>query len=86
MIERKKKLKYGLIDSSGREIIHCKYDQIHDFQYGVAVVVINQKYGLIDIYGREIVPCVFDEIDYFSEDYIKVKLQNKWGIMAMPTI
>lgn len=84
-MERPKKLKYGLIDSSGREIARCKYDQIYDFQYGVAVVVINRKYGLVDTYGREIVPCVFDEIDYFSEGYIKVKLQNKWGIMAVST-
>ncbi len=51
--------KYGFIDSTGRQVVPCKYDYASSFQEGYAVVAKDGKYGFMDKTGREIIPAVY---------------------------
>lgn len=50
----------GFIDKTGREVISCKYDKVHDFKEGLALFYDEEKqrYGFIDRSGKQVVPCV----------------------------
>ena len=65
--------KWGVIDSTGYEIIPCQYDNVMYQRNIDAIIAVNDnKYGLFTKQGEEIVPCVYDPIkDYY--DYYKTK-------------
>ena len=67
--------KTGIINMKGEEIVPCdKYDNIQDFQYGLAVVEnAEKKCGIIDVRGTEIVPCIYNSIGEFKEGFAKVE-------------
>ena len=44
--------KYGFIDTTGKEIIPCIYDEAHSFSEGLAVVKKNGIYGYVDRNGK----------------------------------
>ena len=46
--DTKRKPKYGIIDSTGREVIDVKYDYISEFNNHHAVFKINNKWGIIN--------------------------------------
>ena len=66
--------KTGLINIKGEEVVPCdKYDDIYDFQYGLAVVQnADKKCGIIDVHGSEVVKCIYNSIGDFKEGYAKV--------------
>jgi len=51
--------KWGFIDKTGKEVIELKYDELLDFDNGLAMVKLNNKWGFIDKTGKE--------VDYYSE-------------------
>ena len=71
--------KCGFIDTTGKEVIECKYDNAYDFYEGLARVALNGKYGFIDTTGKEIIECKYKRVSLFSEGLAKVKLNDKWG-------
>ncbi|USF27466.1 hypothetical protein N510_002413 [Firmicutes bacterium ASF500] len=77
------KTRYGLVDYTGKEIVHCKYAEIKDFSGGVAAVqTFDYKWGFVDTNGTEIVPCKYHEIIYSNEPGIfAVNDSGKWSIM-----
>ena len=64
--------KWGYIDKTGREVIHCKYDYAYAFCEGLAIVAKSGKYGFIDKTGRAVVPCKYDYAFEFREGMAKV--------------
>lgn len=57
----------GLIDSTGREVVHCQYDFV-DFPYeGRVMVIKNARVGYCDMRGRLVVPPIFLQGSGFSE-------------------
>jgi hypothetical protein len=48
--------KWGFIDSTGRQVVQCKYDRVEHFSYGMARVWLNDEMGLIDKNGNYIFP------------------------------
>ena len=86
--------KYGLIDTSGQEILAPKYDFIDSFTNGAAVVMVKTAfksyneweplYGLIDTTGQEIVAPKYDFIE-FSEGLAVVRVGDdetgRWGVI-----
>lgn len=86
--------KWGLIDRSGRSIIHCQYELIGPFSdpyLNLAKVKKNDKWGFIDRSGAEVVPPKYDGIAIFTfMDYLEpfedcglitVKLNKKYGVI-----
>ena len=78
--------KYGLVNTSGKEITKCKYDYIRDFSNGFSAVLIvdsnkKDKWGLINTIGKEVVPCIYDKISILSNDLANVTLNDKIGLI-----
>lgn len=81
--------KWGFINTKGKEVIPCKYDNVRDFSEGLAVVniggefgtslVLGGKYGYIDTTGKEVVPLRYDDANDFSEGLAPVVLNGKCG-------
>ena len=63
--------KWGVIDSTGNEIIPCQYDNVMwQRNIGAIIAVKDGKYGLFTSKGEEITPCVYDPIEqYYSDSY-----------------
>lgn len=75
-----KPIKYGIIDTLGKEILPMKYDIITIFHKGYAVIGQNGKYGLIDSTGKFKTPLVYDSMLYVKGFYIVGKAKK--GILA----
>ena len=89
--------KYGLIDTSGNEVVPLKYDWIGSFSEGLAAVRIGDweagKYGFIDKTGKEAVTCRYNYVSPFSEGLATVSFgsyvyedgeefyKGKWGFI-----
>ncbi|MEN2993613.1 MAG: WG repeat-containing protein [Bacteroidia bacterium] len=56
------------MDEAGREIVPPKYEEIENFEEGLARVKLNAKWGLIDKTDREVIPPKYDEIEVSGED------------------
>ena len=54
----------GFIDPNAREVIPGKYDEVHDYFDGRAVVELDGMSGIIDWTGKEVVPCQYGYINY----------------------
>lgn len=67
--------KYGFVDTTGHEIVPCKYDDAFDFQEGLARVESGGKWGYIDKSGREVIPCIYCQAYDFSDGLAKVYLK-----------
>lgn len=53
--------KYGVFDTTGKEIVPLIYDGISYFNdEGLARVKLNEKYGVIDKTGKVVVPIIYD--------------------------
>jgi hypothetical protein len=68
--------KCGLIDTTGREVIPCKYDWINPFPFNsdIYTVRLDGKYGFINRKtGQEIVQCKYDSVEFvLKEGLVKV--------------
>ena len=79
-IEKKevgKKKKY----KTGDVVIPFKYDDVWDFEEGLAAVKLKGKQGFIDKSGKEVVPIKYDNIGGFHEGLAFVELNGKFGFV-----
>ena len=81
---------WGFINKEGREVIPCKFKEVHHFHEGRAFVQEddNPHFGFIDKKGKKIVPCIhrliWDGIGlYDNHDYrnglVPVRNDNNWN-------
>lgn len=75
---------YGVVDSTGREIVPCRYKEVNivgpDF-----FVVEDDHYGAIDRNGDTVIPFVYKSLRplYASDGrYFEVKNQDKYGVIS----
>ncbi len=57
---------FGLLDSTGRQIVPCQYDDIDRFYDGMAEVVRNGKHGYVNQQGRLVIPLIYDRANPFQ--------------------
>jgi hypothetical protein len=88
------KVKYGMIDKTGKEIIPFEYDRIlndNNFKFGEAVFVgkfipdsngeMIRKFGYINRPGEEIIPLIYENPFRFEYGLAIVKKGGKCGII-----
>ncbi|RYD79379.1 MAG: WG repeat-containing protein [Sphingobacteriales bacterium] len=78
----KKEDKWGYIDSTGRQIVAFKYDEVGNFNPVVklAIVFRDGKAGYINRSGREIIPVIYDDLEQnFYENLVSATKNNKSG-------
>jgi len=77
--------KWGVTDTSGKEIFPVKYDRILNYTLGDsgrADVCLNKKYGSVDRNGKEIIPIMYDEI--YTQQIVcctLVRIGDKFGVI-----
>ncbi len=73
---------WGFIDKKGKYVIEPKYDDLRDFQKGIACVSVNGRWGMINKNGDIIIDFKYLDIQYFSEGLALVEDfdQNKYYI------
>lgn len=59
----------GLKDAKGNPITPARYDEIFEFDDGIAVIQKNNKFGYLDTKGTEIVPPTYDDASHVFEIY-----------------
>ncbi len=57
------------------------YDEVRNFQEGLAVVSKNKKYGFINKNGKEVIPRIYDDVFDFSEGLAPVLKNEKYGFI-----
>ncbi len=77
LIQVEKNDKYGLADTTGKEVLPPIYDSVGDFNEGLARVEKGDKYGFADITGKEVVPLKYINAWDFCEGFAWVEEDNK---------
>ena len=74
--------RYNLLNKKSNTLLYRRwYDNIMDFNEGLAKVRLDNKYGYIDKTGREVVPCKYGFGFDFEDGLAKVELNGKWGLI-----
>lgn len=74
-----KNTKYGLLDYSGDEVLHCEYDSICNLDNDARILKKGGKFGIINERGTFIAECKYDSVLSPSPKYAPVMLNKKWG-------
>lgn len=61
--------KYGMIDSTGKEIIACEYSFLRETHKNILTTKKDNKFGCISMKGKIVLPCEYDKIYYADCDY-----------------
>lgn len=91
-IKVKKNDMYGIIDTQGREIVSCLYQNLYAVERNDTISNLlscqkNNKYGIITIDNKKIVPFIYDDIQPFllDNDIIMCRKNEKWGAINVYT-
>jgi hypothetical protein len=72
--------KWGFADSTGKNLIACKYEWVEPFSEGVAAVGMNGKCGYINKNGTVAIPFQYDEGEKFNRGLAQVVANGKTGL------
>jgi hypothetical protein len=75
--------KWGIMDTSGKEISPPVYDYeaVTPFTNGVAWILKDNKWGLVDGSGKTVIPPKFEGACPFVGEFSAVMIENKWGLI-----
>lgn len=74
--------KISFYTNTGTLISHTAYDQVSDFENGMAIVKRGATYGYLALDGREVKP-VYQEARFFEDGLAAVKEKGRWGVIDM---
>ena len=80
--------KYGYVDADGQMVISARFEHACDFEYGCAIVKLNDKWGVINTSGEIVIPCLYTYIDSYNSSnnvhnlYIVKSDNGLWGVVA----
>lgn len=75
---------WGYADTNLHVVVIPRYDRVHFFSQGFALVKKGGKYGLLNTKGKEILPIVYDEINGCCEHMIAVR-EGYSGFIHLPS-
>lgn len=79
-VKDRETLLYGFIDTSGKEIIRCRYRDVEDFSENLAVVKTESGYGYIDTFGdMHIAPTFLDARPFSSGLALVQNFDKRWN-------
>ena len=74
--------KISFYKKDGSLISGAAYDQVSDFENGMAIVKRGATYGYLALNGREVKP-VYQEARFFEDGLAAVKEKGRWGVIDM---
>lgn len=76
--------KCGFIDSSGKLVVPCEYDNLGQFSEGLAYAELNGKKGYVNTKGKLVIPCIYLIAGDFSDGLAYVCDESgKYGYIDM---
>lgn len=78
-LQRDKKGKMGLVDAKGKFVVKPKYDEIGNFEGGLAKVRIKDKYGFINEKGDVVLKVQYSVIEDFVDGVAKICVGAKYN-------
>lgn len=79
---RGKDKKISFYKKDGSLISGAAYDQVSDYENGMAIVKRGATYGYLSLEGREVKP-VYQEARFFEDGLAAVKEKGRWGVIDM---
>lgn len=79
MTKKDKKGKIGLVDSNGKFVVKPKYDEIGNFEGGLAKVRVKERYGLINAKGNVVLKIQYSIIEDFVDGVAKICVGAKYN-------
>ena len=79
---RGKDKKISFYKKDGSLISGAAYDQVSDFENGMAIVKRGATYGYLSLDGREVKP-IYQEARFFEDGLAAVKEKGRWGVIDM---
>lgn len=74
--------RWGMIDSTGREILPMKYRELDYFAEGLAGASLDgKKFGFVNTAGAVVIPFTFDGVGSFSEGRATAVLSRKCALI-----
>lgn len=77
---RGKDKKISFYKKDGSLISGAAYDQVSDFENGMAIVKRGATYGYLSLDGKEVKP-VYQEARFFEDGLAAVKEKGRWGVI-----
>ncbi len=74
--------KISFYTNDGTLVSGATYDQVSDFENGMAIVKRGATYGYLSLDGREVKP-VYQEARFFEDGLAAVKEKGRWGVIDM---
>lgn len=78
--------KWGVLDSTGRQILPCQYDWVSILTPNLFSVNLDGKYGVVNRNGKAVIPIIYsglrfsDRYDHY-DSYIVAEYNNKQGVI-----
>ena len=63
-------------------MVECNYQNVSDYQNGIAQIQDNNKWGLINNFGAPVTLIKYDKIGEYSEGLAKMLLIRKVGVIS----
>lgn len=82
LVVRGKDKKISFYKKDGSLISNAAYDQVSDFENGMAIVKRGATYGYLSLDGKEVKP-VYQEARFFEDGLAAVKEKGRWGVIDM---
>lgn len=70
---------WGYINSEGKTVIQCQYDDARLFTEGLAAVSVDSLWGFIDATGKMVIEPRFEEVTQFSDGLCNVTFKSDSG-------
>ncbi|NML24103.1 WG repeat-containing protein [Pseudoflavitalea sp. G-6-1-2] len=76
--------KYGLVDTSGKEIVAPIYDYIGQVEDSMMLVKNSEKYGLINLKGEILIPIQYNALRSAGEGMVSFMTEpQRWGYLNL---
>ena len=74
--------KYGVVDSTGRIILPCKYDWVEIVEPNLFQIEKGDKGGAVNQRGDIVIPFVYKHLRYLGDHYVEAKKQSLYGVIS----
>lgn len=71
--------KWGLIDSIGREVIPCIYEEVSYYQEGLVPAKLNGVWGVLNRSNKWVIQPKYENVSLFIDGMARVKQNSKYG-------
>ena len=78
MVVQRENKWWGYVNSKGKEIIPCIYEEAKPFSEGLAAVMKDDKWGFINKKGNVVIPFIYEEAHSFSGGIAAVYSDEGW--------